>query len=82
MSSSAFDVLDVAAVRRWGGEVPAEQVGHLLIGGLGDRGADPAASPVADDAGSRISPGPVRPPSTRRTKSRVQSVLPRGALGQ
>lgn len=44
------DVPDVDAVRRLGGEVAPEQVGHRALGGLGDRGADLAASAVAVDA--------------------------------
>jgi hypothetical protein len=33
------DVADVALVRRLGGEVAVEQVGHLLVGRLGHGGA-------------------------------------------
>jgi hypothetical protein len=51
------DVADVALVRRGGGEVPLQQVGHLVIGRFGDRGADPAAAPVAGDAVLAHHPG-------------------------
>jgi hypothetical protein len=45
------DVPDVALIRRLGGEVPLEQVGHRLIRGLGHGGADLALLDVAADTG-------------------------------
>jgi hypothetical protein len=39
-------VADVALVRRVGGEVAVEQVGHFLVGRLGHGGADAAAQAV------------------------------------
>jgi hypothetical protein len=40
----------VPLVRRQGGELPPEQVRHLLSRRFGDRGADPASLLVAADA--------------------------------
>ena len=45
------DVADVALSGSWSGEVPLEQVGHLLIGGFGQGGVDLSLLDVAGDAG-------------------------------
>src|SRR5690606_19853903 len=57
MRHTLSNVADVDTVRCRGGEVPLEQVGHLLVRRFWDGGRDPSSTAVADNAVLTHHPG-------------------------